>query len=95
MLKGYIIQSFDQLLRPFVGTGIGRYTPFRQLISIYSGISKNEHAFLTKKTVYGFSMELESGKLVDEMIIKTGIWEKGISDLIKKYVKSGDTFVDI
>jgi hypothetical protein len=40
-------------------------------------------------------MELESGKLVDEMIIKTGIWEKGISDLIKKYVKSGDTFVDI
>jgi FkbM family methyltransferase len=40
-------------------------------------------------------MELETGKLVDEIIIKTGIWEKGVSEIIKMYLKQGDTFIDI
>ncbi len=95
MKKTYIIKYFDLLLRPFIGTGIGNYFPFRQCISLYSKISKGNHVFSIKETVYGFSMELEAGKLVDEVIIKTGIWEKWVSEIIRKYVNIGDTFIDI
>ena len=45
--------------------------------------------------MYGFLMELESGKLVDEMIIKTGTWEPWVSEVIKKYLSPWDVFVDI
>lgn len=95
MCKSYIIKILHSLFRPFIGTGIGNYFPFKQFIAFYSGIAANEHTFILKRVSHGFLMELEAGKLVDEIIIKTGIWEKGVSEIIKMYLKAGDTFVDI
>ncbi len=94
-MKADFTRFFDQILRPFIGTGIGNYFPFKECITLYARFSKGTHRFTIKKTAYDFMLELESGKLVDEMIIKNGIWEKGVSDTISKYLKKGDTFVDI
>lgn len=98
-MKKFLHNILTACIRPFYGSGIGNYAPFRQLHNFYIHLGKRTYFdgknTTIKETKHDFVMELEIRKTIDDTIINFGEWEKDITGIFKKYLKSGDTFIDI
>jgi len=92
-MKNIMIKTIIKLIKPFYWSWIWKYPPFYQINNFYKKISNWN--FTIYNTDYWFKMFLDWSKFIDKEIIFNWYWEKNISDLILKYLKEWDIFLDI
>ena len=86
-------------IRPFYGSGLGNYFPFKQLNHFHQKLGKKLHFGeqneVKMQTKEGFLMYLHEGKTIDDTIMNLGFWEPDMSKLIRKNLRKWDVFLDI
>lgn len=92
-LKKSILLLLTYIIKPFYGSWIGKYTPFRQINTLYKKFSRTQE--LAIRTRYGFDIFVHDNTFIEWHILMHWFWEKNISDLLDKYLKRGDTFLDV
>ena len=98
-MKKSLHKAISTCIRPFYGSGLGNYFPFKQLNHFHQKLGKKlyfwEKNEIKMRTNEGFWICLHEGKTIDDTIINLGFWEPDISKLIRENLKKWDTFVDI